>query len=367
MFAGAQGPQGAQGSTGAQGPQGNIGSQGVAGAQGNQGYQGSVGSTGAKGPQGNVGVQGATGPQGTQGRQGSVGATGAQGPQGNVGAQGTQGRQGYQGKQGSTGKQGLVGPQGYSGSQGPSGPQGTTGPQGAAGPSLRDITKNLKVNYQSFAASITADGVVLSTSTNITKAYLNISIASVYLDSSGANGLDKGSRAIYTWYNLWLIGKTDGTIAGLWSLSPTSPTMPTGYTYKAWIGAVFSTSMPELSQRGNLVAVRNSNTLNVIGTNLNISLANYIPTQAVKIGGYVTIQRSFGAGSANLTAQLTPDTTTISNSIGLLYLSFPYDSNTGTFVTCPFSLPIITPQRMSASESPADMATSIEINTWEYP
>jgi hypothetical protein len=54
--------------------------------------------------------------------------------------------------------------------------------------------------------------------------------------NTGANGLDTGALATSTWYSIWRIGRADGTRAWLLSLSATSPTMPSGYTYKARIG-----------------------------------------------------------------------------------------------------------------------------------
>jgi hypothetical protein len=60
----------------------------------------------------------------------------------------------------------------------------------------------------------------------------------VDLGSNGAvNKLDTGTVAIDQWYYIWAIsnGTTDGWLA---SLSATSPTMPSGYTYKARYGAV---------------------------------------------------------------------------------------------------------------------------------
>lgn len=55
--------------------------------------------------------------------------------------------------------------------------------------------------------------------------------------SAGANAIDTGSKSNSTWYYLWVIGKTDGTVAGLFSASSSSPTMPSGYTLKRLIGA----------------------------------------------------------------------------------------------------------------------------------
>lgn len=59
-----------------------------------------------------------------------------------------------------------------------------------------------------------------------------LSTLTVDISTPGAGGLDTGSEASDTWYYLWLIAKPDGTVAGLLSLSSTSPTMPSGYVYK---------------------------------------------------------------------------------------------------------------------------------------
>lgn len=58
------------------------------------------------------------------------------------------------------------------------------------------------------------------------------------ISTTGANGLDTGTVANATWYYVFEIAKADGTKAGLLSTSATAPTMPSGYTYKARIGAV---------------------------------------------------------------------------------------------------------------------------------
>ena len=57
----------------------------------------------------------------------------------------------------------------------------------------------------------------------------NVSVV-INTTTTGANGLDTGSRAANTWYNIFLINNGT-TTAGLASLSATSPTLPTGYNY----------------------------------------------------------------------------------------------------------------------------------------
>jgi len=57
------------------------------------------------------------------------------------------------------------------------------------------------------------------------------------------NGLDTGARANSTWYQVYIIRKTsDGTSDILFSTSRTSPTLPTGYTQVAWLGAMRTNS-----------------------------------------------------------------------------------------------------------------------------
>jgi hypothetical protein len=55
----------------------------------------------------------------------------------------------------------------------------------------------------------------------------------VTLNVMGANGLDTGSEAANTWYYLWAIANSStGAVAGLWSASRTTPTLPAGYDKK---------------------------------------------------------------------------------------------------------------------------------------
>jgi hypothetical protein len=59
--------------------------------------------------------------------------------------------------------------------------------------------------------------------------------------TAGSNntGLDTGSPAASTWYHVYLIMRTDtGLVDVLFSVSPTAPTMPPGYTKKRRIGSI---------------------------------------------------------------------------------------------------------------------------------
>lgn len=74
-----------------------------------------------------------------------------------------------------------------------------------------------------------AAGTFLATSVNV----------SPVLSASGANGIDTGASAASTWYYLHVIyNPTTKATAGLFSLSASAPTLPSGYAYSARVGAV---------------------------------------------------------------------------------------------------------------------------------
>lgn len=51
------------------------------------------------------------------------------------------------------------------------------------------------------------------------------------------NGLDTGSVTVSQWYSVWVIfNPTSNTIGGLFSVSATAPTLPSGYTFKVRVG-----------------------------------------------------------------------------------------------------------------------------------
>lgn len=229
---GATGAQGPPGATGLQGVQGPVGPQGPQGAQGNQGSAGSgvvwlgTWSSGTTYVQGNgvtndgtlyIAIAETTNnepPNATY----WVAFSGAEGPEGPIGPQGVIGPQG---------PQGSIGPTGATGPTGAIGPTGPVGPAALAISGLR-----YDIAWQSVAGYV--DGVTVTNGSLYTSLY-NVSIA-IDCATVGANGLDTGSLAASTWYYLYVIYNGSNT-AGLASLSATTPTMPSGYTFKRLIGA----------------------------------------------------------------------------------------------------------------------------------
>ena len=80
---------------------------------------------------------------------------------------------------------------------------------------------------------ITADYLTLTDNNNFSILTPSVDVTAI-ITNSGANGLDTGSVSASNWYYYWAISNGT-TTAGLWSLSNSTPTMPSGYTFKKFI------------------------------------------------------------------------------------------------------------------------------------
>jgi len=106
-------------------------------------------------------------------------------------------------------------------------------------PSVAGASRNLKVSTTGTSASISlsCDALVVEDSSGACKTLKSISLGSFASSGSGINGLDTGSLAANTWYNIFVVH--DGTnTAGIISTSSTTPSGTGAYTYKAWVGAM---------------------------------------------------------------------------------------------------------------------------------
>ena len=89
---------------------------------------------------------------------------------------------------------------------------------------------------------ISCDSIAIPDTSNVIYNAADVSVT-VDCGTTGANGLDTGSLTNDTLYFFYLIAnRTTSTTAGLASTSATSPTMPSGYTHKKLVGAVYYTS-----------------------------------------------------------------------------------------------------------------------------
>lgn len=109
----------------------------------------------------------------------------------------------------------------------------------AAAPSYQvlPVQKNLffgAMPYWTSASTYTLPAGFRCWSDDDTMELVIASDQAVVLSASGANGLDTGAEANSTKYHLWVIGDSTGVNAtkGLFSLSATAPTLPSGYNKK---------------------------------------------------------------------------------------------------------------------------------------
>ena len=108
--------------------------------------------------------------------------------------------------------------------------------------------------YRNLKAQVTSDTQVAVTADMLLVEDANgfiVRLAAVNytagLGVAGAGGLDTGAATGSNWYSVWIIyNATTATAAGLLSLSASSPTMPSGYTFKARVGWVRYDATPKL-------------------------------------------------------------------------------------------------------------------------
>jgi hypothetical protein len=140
---------------------------------------------------------------------------------------------------------------------------------------------------------------------------------SINLGTTGANALDTGSIAIDTWYAIWAIAKPDGTVAGLASTSSTSPTMPSGYTYKArvsWAQTIHSSAtLYGTWQLGRVaryivgLAQTTSNLPNIINSANTAWTAQSVTRFVPPTASTVTLLIGISAGAGNSVIEVAPN------------------------------------------------------------
>ncbi len=185
--------------------------------------------------------------------------------------------------------------------------------------------KNLKIAAQGVnnaSAVVTADAVIVEDPYGryYTAENLNLAINST---ASGANGLDAGTLAAYTWYAVWVIyNLATGTAAGLLSTSATAPALPAGYTCKARVGWVRTDGSAnkylyqtlQYGRRAQFASLASSNTPSlpqiaggvagaIAGSLVYVALANAVPPTASK----VSVSMYLYSTSAGCNVQVSPN------------------------------------------------------------
>lgn len=191
--------------------------------------------------------------------------------------------------------------------------------------------KNLKITNggtPTTQVAVTADQVMLQTAAGGAAAVRSVNVT-ISTGTSGANGLDSGSVASSTFYAVYVIFN-GSTIAGLISLSATSPTLPAGYTYFARVGWVVtdgSTNLQGTLQYGRrvqyLVGVAATTDLPYIANGVlsawtAYSVTGVVPSTASRISIAASAE-VITAGTSNLVLIVAPN-----NSYGVGSITAPY-------------------------------------------
>jgi hypothetical protein len=135
--------------------------------------------------------------------------------------------------------------------------------------------------------------------------------------------LDTGTVAASTWYSVWVINNGT-TTAGLLSLSSTTPTLPSGYTFQARIGWIRTDAVNKyplsFTQRGRKVQYKVASGGNLAGlpllcsgtqgdvttpTWIGFSVVSYVPTATASSIRLVAT----GTSSSSIEVSVSPNNT----------------------------------------------------------
>lgn len=166
---------------------------------------------------------------------------------------------------------------------------------------------NLKLSATGTSAlvNITADELVVKNYTNNRTRIIRSVVLNPSTAVSGNGGIDTGSSTTNTWYSVWVIyNETTNTQSAILSLSATTPTMPSGYTYRARVGWIrtdnnssnkYPLGFIQNGKSAKYKVVAGSNVPNYptaasgvagsasIPTYATVSLSNYLPSTAFAV------------------------------------------------------------------------------------
>jgi len=236
-------------------------------------------------------------------------------------------------------------------------------PDASAG--LRSTTRKLliknNVTTPNTKLDITADDIVVFDSTGLTKRVESVS-QNADITASGAGGLDTGSEASSTWYHVFEIYNPSTTTWNtLLSLSSTAPTMPSGYTYKGYLGAIYNDAggnFIKLYQMGNVAWVEKIVFLsNGVATSITaVSLTAYAPPTAKRLLGSAALTYSSAAGTAYISMK--PDSTELARvSIG--------QPVSGQPISAPFLMGIVNSE-IYYFMSNGGTSVTLSVDGWEF-
>ena len=162
----------------------------------------------------------------------------------------------------------------------------------------------------------------------------NVYLTSVSTTISITTMLDTGSEAANTWYYVWIFAKADGSYCFRFSTSYTSPTVPSGYTYKRRISVVrnnASSNFVSVRQKNLTYLIENTAILSggTASSRTSVDLSTYVPHNIID-----TISGNIKQGTSSKVTYLSPTNSTV----GELTFLTSSSSYTGMFY---FKLPML--------------------------
>ena len=109
------------------------------------------------------------------------------------------------------------------------------------GQKIDPVTGNPVTFVNTHEVHVTADEIMLQDNGGASRRVAPVDVT-IDVNVSGANGLDTGTKSPSTWYHIWVVSELTGVAQGLLSASASNPTLPGGYTYKAYVGAIYNES-----------------------------------------------------------------------------------------------------------------------------
>ena len=163
------------------------------------------------------------------------------------------------------------------------------------------VTGNASLN-------IIADQLVVSQSSTSSFILSNVSVA-CDITTSGLNGLDTGTEAINTWYAIFVVANNAGQTGCLLSLSPASPTLPSGYTYfyrTGWVrNNASSNFIPYIQYQKEVNLLTFPTLISGASVGAPVSITSTIPATAAK----ANVALNFSSNVASWTAFVSTNST----------------------------------------------------------
>jgi F0F1-type ATP synthase membrane subunit c/vacuolar-type H+-ATPase subunit K len=245
------------------------------------------------------------------------------------------------------------------------------GVTGGAGLTSLKLARNEKLVVKYVSATtvdIDADYLTVFDSSNVGTVLSSINLTAT-ITTAGLNGLDTGAEAASTWYHIWVI-YNGTTTASLLSASSTAPTMPSGYTYKKYVGAVYNNSSSNFKgffQNGNTVQIAQETAFSAASTTswVTVTFAPIVPITAHSISGSMQNNYSSSGNTERLDIAAYVDASSVAYGVhGSQVLIF--GSTTRSFYRRHYQLTLIVPQTYYVKSTYTGRSCDAQITQWDY-